>query len=270
MKRDGRRVTAPLVVRRFLPPLQRAALVCGWVGVAGGGWPAGPGAVHAVEPKPTSAYARDEIDGFTILVSDELRERPDVLADVRAELARQIGAIRRTMPRGPLEAVEQVPIWVEWCAKERGGAEFHPSAEWLRTHGYNPEKAGCIEIANARNFVAWSRTHQPCMLLHELAHAYHFRVLGHRHAGIEAAYERAVAAGRYDDVRHVAGGTRPAYAKTNDKEYFAELSEAYFGRNDFAPFDRAGLEMHDLEGYAVLREVWGEPRDASPVTPPRP
>lgn len=220
------------------------------------------GAAVAGEPKPTSAYERESIGGFTILMSDVVRAHPEVLAEVRAELERQLRAIRRTLPRAPLEAIERVPIWVEWSAKERGGAEFHPSAEWLREHGYNPEKAGSVEISNARNFVAWSRTEQPCMVLHELAHAYHFLVLGHRHAGVAAAYERAVADGRYDSVKHVAGGTRPAYAKTNDKEYFAELTEAYFGTNDFEPFDRADLERHDPVGWAVLRQAWGEPLDA--------
>jgi len=223
-------------------------------------------AVLADEPKPTSAYDRESIGGFTVLVSDEVREHPEVLADVRAELERQIAAIRRTMPSGPLAALEQVVIWVEWNAKADGGAEFHPSAEWLREHGYNPEKARCVEISNARNFLTASRGEQPCVVLHELAHAYHFIVLGHRHAGIAAAYERAIADGRYDRVKHVTGGTRPAYAKISDKEYFAELTEAYFGRNDFAPFDRAELASHDPAGSMALRQAWGEPRD-TPVAP---
>lgn len=264
MNRSAKHPVTARFDRPFSRWLRRAALGCVWTGVACVARAAEPHVAHATEPQPTSAYEREAIDGFTILVGDEVRKHPKVLADVRSELERQIGAIRRVLPQGPLEAVERVPIWVEWSAKPRGGAEFHPSADWLRDHGYNPEKAGGVEISNARNFVAWSRADQPCIVLHELAHAYHFLVLGHRHAGVTAAYERALAEGRYDAVKHVAGGTRPAYAKTNDKEYFAELSEAYFGRNDFAPFDRAGLEKHDPGGYAMLQEAWGAPRAAAP------
>ena len=49
------------------------------------------------------------------------------------------------------------------------------------------------------------------------------------------------------------------YALTNAKEYFAELSEAYFGRNDFYPFTRKELEKHDPAGYRLMRETWGNP-----------
>jgi dipeptidyl-peptidase-4 len=43
---------------------------------------------------------------------------------------------------------------------------------------------------------------------------------------------------------------------TNVDEYFAELTEAYFGRNDFYPFDRADLERHDPAGYKALDDIW--------------
>ena len=39
-------------------------------------------------------------------------------------------------------------------------------------------------------------------------------------------------------------------------EYFAELTEAYFGRNDYEPFDRSGLRAFDPLGYAVIESVW--------------
>ena len=42
---------------------------------------------------------------------------------------------------------------------------------------------------------------------------------------------------------------------------FAELSEAYFGRNDFYPFTRKELEKHDPAGYRLMRETWGDPRE---------
>ncbi|MEE8389889.1 MAG: hypothetical protein V3S14_03710, partial [Anaerolineae bacterium] len=45
------------------------------------------------------------------------------------------------------------------------------------------------------------------------------------------------------------------YALKNDKEYFAESSEAYFGTNDFFPFVRAELRRHDPEMCALLKKV---------------
>ena len=39
-------------------------------------------------------------------------------------------------------------------------------------------------------------------------------------------------------------------------EYFAELSESYFGTNDFYPFIRAELKVHDPRGFEVLKAAW--------------
>lgn len=47
-----------------------------------------------------------------------------------------------------------------------------------------------------------------------------------------------------------------AYALTNELEYFAELSEAYLGRNDFYPYNRKQLEKYDSVGYGVMKTIW--------------
>ena len=57
-------------------------------------------------------------------------------------------------------------------------------------------------------------------------------------------------------IRHRDGSTRRAYALTNRMEYFAELSEAYLGVNDFQPFDRAELQRYDPQGFALMEKVW--------------
>jgi hypothetical protein len=164
------------------------------------------------------------------------------------------------VPEKPLAELKKVKFWIEWEAKKNGAAEFHTSKRWLKDNGYNPDKAGCVEINNLKNFVAWSKKTQPWMVLHELAHAYHFLVLGEKHEELQAAYEQAIERKLYDEVEFVTGGKRKAYATTSAAEYFAELSESYFGKNDFAPFTRAELEKHDPVGFAMLKQAWGEPR----------
>lgn len=205
--------------------------------------------------QPTSAYSAELIEEFRVLF------HPDVFANqidgkVRQELARQLVEIRKSLPEKPYQALKQVPIWVEWNNKPNGGAEFHPSAEWLKANNYNPEKRGAIEISNCRNFLDWSRRTQPSMMLHELAHAYHFLVIGGNDAGIRETYRQAVDRHLYDEVAFVTGGRRKAYAITNDKEYFAELTEAYFGKNDFFPFVRSDLEAYDPVGYRLIQSKW--------------
>jgi hypothetical protein len=99
---------------------------------------------------------------------------------------------------------------------------------------------------------------KPSMLLHELAHAYHHRVLGYGHPDIAAAFDRAKKSETCDSVLHYDGKKVRACALNNDQEYFAELTEAFFGTNDFYPFVRAEILEHDPHMYKVLGKQWGE------------
>ena len=106
----------------------------------------------------------------------------------------------------------------------------------------------------------------PNFVLHELAHAYHFRFLpdGFANQEIAATYERAKASKSYDRVERHNGQGRDsthekAYAMTDPMEYFAETSEAFFSRNDFFPFTRDELQTHDPKMCALLKKLWGAP-----------
>ena len=138
------------------------------------------------------------------------------------------------------------------------GMCFHPSAEWLSSAGFEPERAGTVEICNADDYLQW-RAEQPMMVLHEMAHAYHC-VIGFDRADVRAAFAQALGAGRYERVHHALrdpGATERAYALTNEREYFAELTEAWFGRNDMEPFTRAQLLEFDPRGAALVERLWG-------------
>ena len=43
---------------------------------------------------------------------------------------------------------------------------------------------------------------------------------------------------------------------SNAKEYFAESTEAYFGVNDFYPFNRDDLKKHDPRMFELLGKLW--------------
>jgi hypothetical protein len=118
--------------------------------------------------------------------------------------------------------------------------------------------AKAVHIPDARYFIEPRHARQqPWDVMHELAHAYHDRVLGFDEPKIKQAYERAKEAGLYDSVLHIVGRQQRHYALTNHKEFFAEMTEAYFGTNDFFPFVRAELRRHDPATYELLRTIWG-------------
>ena len=205
---------------------------------------------------PTAAYVQKKIRGFTLLVHPAVMRDGEVASQAFAELESQIDRIAAVLPEHLLAKLQEARIWIEWRQREDTASQFHPARAWLLQHGYNPDKAGDIEICDVRNWVAWSRQDQPFSLLHELAHAYHFRVLGERAALIDHAYAHAMAAGLYNAVPYVHGGLRQAHAAKNAAEYFAELTEAYFGVNDFYPFTRADLRRNDPLGYRIVEELW--------------
>jgi hypothetical protein len=229
------------------------------------------GRTHAEEPQPerrleaprTFSYETRMIDGWTVHVSRVLLETNAVVTGHALELlSSQLEYISRKVPSSAVAELRGMPLWL---SPEYPGitprAEYHPNAGWLREHGRDPSMAKGIEFTNVRIFEAETKR-MPVFVLHELAHAYHDRVLpkGFANSEIRAAYDHAKASGRYDRVdRRDAQGrisSGRAYALTNPQEYFAETTEAYFGTNDFFPFDREQLKQADPVGFALMENMW--------------
>jgi hypothetical protein len=211
-------------------------------------------------PVPTSQYEERIVEGWAVHVNRRLLSDQSELGSRALRLLdTKLYEIRRVIPPAACAELTKVSIWL---GVEDGHApcmEYHPSRDWLQKHGYNPDKAKAVEIGSASRFLEWSKS-QPAMVLHELAHAYHDRVLGFDHAGILEAFRSAVKSGTYEAVLRNDGRTERAYALSDAKEYFAETSEAFFGTNDFYPFVRAELRRHDPGMEKLLAEVWGVER----------
>lgn len=207
---------------------------------------------------PTEAYRTIELRGWKLLVLDELIEKhPRTWEQTREVVDAQLLGIVRMAPRKALVKLRQIPIWIEYANPKVACMCYHPSRQWLSNNGFNPEKAGAVELGNCRTFLSWTKV-QPWMVLHELAHGYHHRFLpgGYENKEIAAAYRRAMDAKRYEAVLYYHGETKRAYAANNPQEYFAELTEAWFGTNDFFPFVRPEVRRHDPEAAELLERLW--------------
>lgn len=206
---------------------------------------------------PTSDYKPRQIEGWRVLVNQRLDcDGQRALCDQTLRLLDDhLYRITRVVPAEPLAKLRQIPIWVELAHPRHKCMCYHPSPDWLREHEMNPEKAGGVELANAATFLKWTRE-QPWMVLHEMAHGYHHRFIGHGNADIKACYDRAVASKTYESVLYFNGQRKRHYALNNDKEYFAEATEAFFGENDFFPFVHAELKEHDPAMFALLEKLW--------------
>jgi hypothetical protein len=206
--------------------------------------------------RPTSEYVSRTIEGWTVRVDGRLIKAEKALGDAALKLlGHDLYAIARVIPERPCTELRKVTIWLALDEGTGVAAEYHPSGPWLKANGHNPDKAKAVEIGDAKKYLSWSRT-QPCILLHELSHAYHDHVFGYDHPRFKEAYAEAVKGGKYESVLHASGRKRRHYALTNPMEYFAEATEAYFGTNDFYPFVRAELKAHDPGAVRLLEAVW--------------
>ncbi|MEO0659476.1 MAG: hypothetical protein AAFY74_18690 [Pseudomonadota bacterium] len=202
---------------------------------------------------PTEAYDVRRVHGWTILVSPGFADDKDARDGALAELDRQLGNIAGAVPEPALGYIRETRIWLEYRADRPRRAVYHRSAGWLEKNGYNPAKAKAVEVDQG---IVTRRQTAPWSMIHELAHAYYDTVLRRQSAALDQAYADAVATGRYADVMRNSGRRQEAYAIRNVSEFFAEHSEAYFGENDFEPFNREQLQAFDPQAFAVLERLW--------------
>ena len=214
---------------------------------------------------PPSAHRPYTIEGWTVLVNRRLLADEKAATEKALEILRaQLQEIVRVVPSPAVARLQEVTLW--FSPEYRGvkpKAEYHPGAGWLRDNGRDAAMVKGIEFTDIKNFEAEARR-MPNFTLHELAHAYHDRVLpdGFSNMEIKAAFERAKARKSYEKVERWFGNGKPntferAYAMTNPQEYFAETTEAYFSRNDYFPFTRAELQQHDPDMNRLLKKLWG-------------
>lgn len=213
------------------------------------------------------ANSRDtrDIAGWSVHIRRELLTQDAAITARALELLKsQLDEIVRVVPAAAVAELQKVPLWVSpEYPKVTPRAEYHPNEKWLREHGRDPVMAKGVEFTNVRIFEAETRR-MPNFALHELAHAYHDRVVagGFANEDVRAAYEKAKASGKYDRVERQDSEGRKrldrAYALTTPQEYLAETTEAFFSRNDFFPYTRGELKRHDPEMFEFLAKLWGD------------
>lgn len=210
-----------------------------------------------------SGYTTQKYKWFSIHISDDAMKNHPKETRVALTLLGQkiLGIERMRLSLTIKERLRSIPIFLEWNLWS-AGAMYHPSKNWLIEHGYIEEKEKSVEITNMTNFISWTNLNQPHILTHELAHGYMDKFLSEgEKAEVQRAYENAREKWLYKSVEYTPGGNmvkvrKEAYALTNELEYFAELSEAYLGRNDFYPYVRKDLEKYDPKGYELMKNTW--------------
>jgi putative heme-binding domain-containing protein len=224
------------------------------------------------EPAKPTSYTTRNVEGWTVRIDDRLLHSPNDAMGARALrfLEGKLADIKVVVPADRLKKLQSVTIVLDLTHGKLGPMQYHPSAGWLLLNGYSTALAKCVHVPRAADLPTRRNVvEQPWVILHELAHAYHDQVLGFDEPRIREAYEKFKKSGHGDKVLQANGQRVRHYGLTNHKEFFAEMTEAYFGVNDFYPFNRVELKEAEPEIYALLRDIWeGPPAVLGPESKP--
>ncbi len=216
------------------------------------------------EPSKPVSHTNRELEGWTIRVDDRLLQGQESALGTRALrfLEGKLSDVRAVVSQEKLKQLQGMTIVLDLSHGGLGAMQYHPSSDWLKENGYSADLAKCVHIPVAAELPTRRCVNeQPWVVLHELAHAYHDQVLGFDEPRIIEAYLRFKASGRGDSSLLYDGTRVRHYALTDEKEFFAEMTEAYFGTNDFYPFNRAELQESEPEIYQLLANIWETPAE---------
>lgn len=221
-----------------------------------------------ISPNPDSDYERKNVRSFPVYVAPEFgRQQSSLLERSLEVLDANVRRIEEIIPLAAWHGISRIPIWLEYEPDPSYVGRYFPnSPDWLAAYDISTAKVGSIQFTSS---LAAMAGHQVNPLLHELAHAYHDLVLSFDDPQIRTVFARAQASGRYNAVRGPCGWDR-AYAISNPMEFFAALSETYFGTNDVFPFTRDDLKAFDPDSYRVISSAWERPIEETSRWPVRP
>ncbi|CAJ1942792.1 unnamed protein product [Cylindrotheca closterium] len=235
-------------------------------------------AIAKIDPTPydtsTKFYERKLLGGWPVYMEPNWHGGDK---NIEKRLCKDLEAAAKILPRHAVEYLrENCPIWINSsikfgprvCPSRAVGCCYHPTRDWLEENGHCVEKHKCVEINDglgyAKDVDFWG---VGGLMVHELSHAYHHRLLqdGYENKEIEDCFQAAMEEGLYEKVK-VHGPQGPeakAYACSNCMEYFAELSTAFLGGtateveyNKWFPFNRQQIKDHDPRAYRMLSKMW--------------
>lgn len=202
----------------------------------------------------------EQLEGWPIEWNPDFKkkENQQVFLDVRKALANHLQRIIYILDKPRVKELQALHIRVD-LDHTLGNMQYHPSKGWLINNQFDPTLEKRVHIPRAKQLLSrdqWAK--HPYVILHELAHSYHDQVLSFENKDILSAYQRAEKEKLYERVLLYRGGKTKHYARTNHKEFFAEMTESYLGVNDFFPFVRAELEEHDPQTFSLMQKIWGK------------
>lgn len=220
-----------------------------------------------------NTFSTIEIEGFQVKIRTYVEKTNAAQAALKL-MEENLKEVNELIPEYALTVMKEHPIWLEENLTIEGvqtsAAWYNAYLDFLKYYNLMEAKYKCVEITNYTNYVNWSKQNQPYMVLHELCHLYHDLAIenGYDNKELLDAYNHAYSTGMYTDTPYCLDWrtdpptqyniTGKAYAMNNVTEYFSEICEAYWGKNDYYPFDYWDLKEYDPMGFEQMEKIWGK------------
>ncbi|BBB69853.1 hypothetical protein UNDYM_5600 [Undibacterium sp. YM2] len=212
---------------------------------------------------PRRSYQTIAGDWKILVEQDMAAADPKLTTAASNKLQQALTEILGKLPTASHQHVKSLNFYLMWGEKspkggEKSGMRAVKRVDPLRLPLYDPAWKDAVIIYSATNLMSLDELWTKKALTHEISHSWHLRDWPAKHPEITDIWEAAKRASLYKNVETYKGKTlATAYALTNEREYFAELSAMYFVGGDYQPYDKAGLKNYDPLGYRMVEQYWG-------------
>lgn len=216
--------------------------------------------IAAEKPGLPTAFTNRNLEGWNVRIDDRLLSGDSAAVGEQAlkVLTAKLVDITLIVPAAPLAKLRSVTIEIDLNYGPLSSMQYHGEVDWLKENGYRENLAKCVHIPIADHLMSPTENRRmPLVILHELSHAFHDQFLGFDEPRVKAAWEKFRDSGKYKNVLTSPGYRRDHYGLTNQMEFFSEMTESYFGSNDFFPFVAGELKETEPTIYALMSEIWG-------------
>lgn len=221
-------------------------------------------------PAVPADWKEEAIADFQVMFSPALLREEASYVRARQIMHDRLSDVTRLVPTGAVRHLQRARLWLNLDPTGFSGAFY---AAWPsnrhdeRARAYGEFHGAMYQGAVFPNIIRLiersTDLKSPMVVLHELAHGYHHQVLGPANVEIKQTYETAKAKGLYRNVSYRNGAIAPVgYAMSNEREYFAVLSQTYFGKNNQNPFDADELKTYDPDGFRLMERAWNGALDS--------
>jgi hypothetical protein len=220
---------------------------------------------ESYEARQPFTFRQETIKGWRIHFECIIEYTPGLMPTIVNDLTADLAYINSILPAPILTRLQATDVFIVGSTEAKpnskmktgcGGAVFMNPLGDMASQTVPEAYSGSV-VVNAHCWIG-TREEQPAGLtLHEFAHAWHCMnwPCFEGDTQISEAYEAAVASGSYDLVERGERMERH-YGLTDKQEYFAELTEAWFWKNETYPYNREDLLNHDPLGAAVVEAAW--------------